>query len=87
MDIFARFKISHKLLFILLAVTIVLLINFCMAFSKMQVLSSCLSQLADSRTGLIGLVDSSRNLEALFKELRISAIKYPMTISQEERQG
>ncbi len=87
MDIFARFKISHKLLFILLAVTIVLLINFCMAFSKMQVLSSCLSQLADSRTGLIGLVDSSRNLEALFKELRISAIKYPMTVSQEERQG
>ncbi len=87
MDLFARFKISHKLLFLLLAVTIVLIVNFCMAVSKMNVLSGCLNQLADGKSGLISLVDSSRHLEAIFKELRISAIKYPMTVSQEERDG
>ena len=87
MDLFARFKISHKLLFLLLAVTVVLIVNFCMAVSKMNVLSGCLNQLADGKSGLISLVDSSRHLEAIFKELRISAIKYPMTVSQEERDG
>jgi methyl-accepting chemotaxis protein len=87
MDLFARFKISHKLLFLLLAVTVVLIVNFCMAVSKMNVLSGSLNQLADGKSGLISLVDSSRHLEAIFKELRISAIKYPMTVSQEERDG
>ncbi len=87
MDIFARFKISHKLLFLLLAVTVVLIINFSMAVSKIHVLSGCLDQLTNSKTGLIGFVDSSRYLEAIFKELRISAIKYPMTVSKEERDG
>jgi methyl-accepting chemotaxis protein len=87
MDIFARFKISHKLLFLLLAVTVVLIINFSMAVSKIHVLSGCLDQLTNSKTGLIGFVDSSRLLEAIFKELRISAIKYPMTVSKEERDG
>jgi methyl-accepting chemotaxis protein len=58
-----------------------------MSVSKLKISCGYLNQLADIKTGLIGMVDNSRHLEALFKELRISAIKYPMTVTKEERDG
>lgn len=35
----------------------------------------------------VDFVDHARHAEGLFKELRISAIKYPMTVTPEERSG
>jgi methyl-accepting chemotaxis protein len=85
MFFFNRFKIAHKLMFLLITIFIILTVTFCMSVTKLKLASSYLDQLADSKTGLIGMVDNSRHIEALFKELRISAIKYPMTVSKEER--
>lgn len=80
-----QLKISHKLIILVVAVSIVFMITSIMAISKLNKSVGYNELLANEKFGLVGLVDNGRHLQALFKELRISAIKYPMTVTVEER--
>lgn len=80
-----QLKISHKLIILVVAVSIVFMITSIMAISKLNKSVGYNELLANEKSGLVGLVDNGRHLQALFKELRISAIKYPMTVTVEER--
>ena len=85
MDGKIQLKISHKLIILVIAVSIVFMITSIMAISKLNKSVGYNELLANEKSGLVGLVDNGRHLQALFKELRISAIKYPMTVTVEER--
>lgn len=85
MDGKIQLKISHKLIILVVAVSIVFMITSIMAISKLNKSVGYNELLANEKSGLVGLIDNGRHLQALFKELRISAIKYPMTVTVEER--
>ena len=85
MSFLANIKVSHKLAFLVICVFVVLALISALSISKLNQASAQTSVLADEKTGLIGLVDNGRHLQALFKELRICAIKYPMTVTVDER--
>lgn len=81
----SNIKIIHKLTFLSICVFVALVLTSTVAIVKLHHSSNYTIKLADADQGLIGMVDNGRHLQALFKELRISAIKYPMTVSKDER--
>ena len=76
MDGKIQLKISHKLIILVIAVSIVFMISSIMAISKLNKSVGYNELLANEKSGLVGLVDNGRHLQALFKELRISAIMF-----------
>ena len=80
MFLLENIKISHKLIaFASLTLASLFIIAF-LSVVKMQIALSAIPELTHSIT----FVDDARHAEAIFKELRISAIKVPMTISKEQ---
>ncbi|MEE3422667.1 MAG: methyl-accepting chemotaxis protein [Succinimonas sp.] len=82
---FFHLSIAGRLIFLAVSVIVILIAVTVIGIDKFNRSFHDTEFLADTNTGLIGLVDSGRHLQALFKELRISAIKYPMTETAQER--
>lgn len=82
---FFHLSIAGRLIFLAVSVIVILIAVTVIGIDKFNRSFHDTEFLADTNTGLIGLVDSGRHLQALFKELRISAIKYPMTQTDQER--
>lgn len=82
---FFHLSIAGRLIFLAVSVIVILIAVTVIGINKFNQSFHDTEFLADTNTGLIGLVDSGRHLQALFKELRISAIKYPMTETAQER--
>ena len=75
--------IVRRLLIIGFLAILVLVLLISLSMLKLGKIEKTIPALGNS----VDFVDHARHAEGLFKELRISAIKYPMTVTAEERTG
>ena len=75
--------IVRRLFIIAFLAILVLIFLISLSALKLSRIENTIPALGNS----VDFVDHARHAEGLFKELRISAIKYPMTVTPEERTG